>query len=263
MIDKINNKGSYDFQGGSSTNKRKNPAVRAYENTPGFKEGSRGQSAVRKKEKETAKQADHGVVLDLSSPGTDKKKKETGIFSARKEPVLSGALRKFFAPVVHWLRAFWESDRPAKETGHPAAESSLPPEDVPLGDLPSLEEPETEEEPEADENLQASIALQASEGLADAQGPETLQATGTNETFQDTAALPETEDAALLKKAAEEALKSGNLSRIEQVVTKNGTRRLAHNSDLLTYYDRRGQFVEMDETEKHRVLYGDKNVMKL
>ncbi len=52
MIDKINNKGSYDFQGGSSTNKRKNPAVRAYENTPGFKEGSRGQSAVRKKEKE-------------------------------------------------------------------------------------------------------------------------------------------------------------------------------------------------------------------
>ncbi len=242
MIDKINNKGSYDFQGGSSTNKRKNPAVRAYENTPGFKEESRGQSAVRKKEKETAKQADHGVVLDLSSSGTDKKKKETGIFSARKEPVLSGALRKFFAPVVHWLRAFWESDRPAKETSHPAAESSLPPEDLPLGDLPSLEEPETEEEPEADENLQAA---------------------GTNETFQDTAALPETEDAALLKKAAEEALKSGNLSRIEQVVTKNGTRRLAHNSDLLTYYDRRGQFVEMDETEKHRVLYGDKNVMKL
>ncbi len=242
MIDKINNKGSYDFQGGSSTNKRKNPAVRAYENTPGFKEGSRGQSAVRKKEKETAKQADHGVVLDLSSSGTEKKKKETGIFSAGKEPVLSGALRKLFAPVVHWLRAFWESDRPAKETGHPAAESSLPPEDLPLGDLPSLEEPETEEEPEADENLQAA---------------------GTNETFQDTAALPETEDAALLKKAAEEALKSGNLSRIEQVVTKNGTRRLAHNSDLLTYYDRRGQFVEMDETEKHRVLYGDKNVMKL
>lgn len=242
MIDKINNKGSYDFQGGSSTNKRKNPAVRAYENTPGFKEGSRGQSAVRKKEKETAKQADHGVVLDLSSSGTDKKKKETGIFSAGKEPVLSGALRKLFAPVVHWLRAFWESDRPAKETGHPAAESSLPPEDVPLGDLPSLEEPETEEEPEADENLQAA---------------------GTNETFQDTAALLETEDAALLKKAAEEALKSGNLSRIEQVVTKNGTKRLAHNSDLLTYYDRRGQFVEMDETEKHRVLYGDKNVMKL
>ncbi len=242
MIDKINNKGSYDFQGGSSTNKRKNPVVRAYENTPGYKEGAHGQSAVRKKEKESAKQADHGVVLDLSSSGTDKKKKETGIFSARKEPVLSGALRKLFAPVVHWLRAFWESDRPAKETGHPAAESSLPPEDLPLGDLPSLEEPETEEEPEADENLQAA---------------------GTNETFQDTAALPETEDAALLKKAAEEALKSGNLSRIEQVVTKNGTRRLAHNSDLLTYYDRRGQFVEMDETEKHRVLYGDKNVMKL
>lgn len=37
----------------------------------------------------------------------------------------------------------------------------------------------------------------------------------------------------------------------------------AHNSDLLTYYDRRGKLVEMDESSKHRVLFGDKHVLKL
>ena len=38
---------------------------------------------------------------------------------------------------------------------------------------------------------------------------------------------------------------------------------LAHNSDLLTYYDRKGMLVEMDESDKHRVLFGDKHVLKL
>lgn len=37
----------------------------------------------------------------------------------------------------------------------------------------------------------------------------------------------------------------------------------AHNSDLLTYYDRKGKLVEMDESDKHRVLFGDKHVLKL
>lgn len=37
----------------------------------------------------------------------------------------------------------------------------------------------------------------------------------------------------------------------------------ARNSDLLTYYDRKGMLVEMDESEKHRVLFGDKHVLKL
>ena len=65
------------------------------------------------------------------------------------------------------------------------------------------------------------------------------------------------------KELADQVLKSGDLRQVEQFLTQNGTKRLAHNSDLLTYYDRRGKFVEMDETEKHRVLFGDKNVLKL
>ncbi len=61
----------------------------------------------------------------------------------------------------------------------------------------------------------------------------------------------------------EDALKSHSLKQIEQLLTENGAKRLAHNSDLLTYYDRKGKLVEIDETEKYRVLFGDKNVLKL
>lgn len=248
MIDKINNKGSYDFQGGSSTSKRKNPAVRAYENTPGFKEAARGKAADLKKEDESAKRADKGVVLDLSSSATAVKKKETSVSPGRRERMLAGTLRKLFAPVVRWLRDFWESDRTAQEAERQNTDSDLPAGDLPPGDLspgdlPPLEELSSERFP-----------------LEDPQVSET------DETSQDTRILQkagETKDPAIWKKAADEALKSRDLSRIEQFVTKNGTKRLAHNSDLLTYYDRRGQFVEMDETEKHRVLYGDKNVLKL
>lgn len=63
--------------------------------------------------------------------------------------------------------------------------------------------------------------------------------------------------------ALKEAVKSRSLQQLEQALTLNGEKRLAHNSDLLTYYDRKGNLVELDETEKHRVLYGDKNILKL
>ena len=58
-------------------------------------------------------------------------------------------------------------------------------------------------------------------------------------------------------------LRSGNIEKIEQFVTRNGTKHLAHNSGLLTYYDRQGKIVELDESQKHRVLFGDKDVLKL
>ena len=61
----------------------------------------------------------------------------------------------------------------------------------------------------------------------------------------------------------DDAVKSGDLKRAEQILTQNGKRRLAHHSDLLTYYDRRGNLVELDDTERHRVLFGDKNIFRL
>lgn len=75
--------------------------------------------------------------------------------------------------------------------------------------------------------------------------------------------LDEISDVPDYEPSIDEAVKSGSLQQVEQMLTRNGEKRLAHNSDLLTYYDRKGKIVEIDETEKHRVLYGDKNILKL
>lgn len=212
MIDKINGNHGYDFPDGKQ-NKKKNPVVRAYENTPGFEEAAKKRtSAVHKKDTAQSNDKDTGVILDLSGSETDKKKAAASA-GQKKELVWVDVLRKIAAPIFRWLKNFWESDHTSDQTS-----------------LSSLEETESLQEPDI---LEISHESETS-GRIDEQ-----------------------------EEAKTAALKSGNLNQIEQLVTQNGTKRLAHNSDLLTYYDRRGKFVEMDETDKYRVLFGDKNILKL
>ena len=218
MIDKINGNNGYDFPDGKQ-NKKKNAVVRAYENTPGFEETAKKRmSDVHKKNVAQSNDKDTGVILDLSRSETDKK--EAAASTGRKKDMSwTDVLRKIAAPILQWLKNFWESDR-ASDNGSLASDESLP----------SLEETDS------------------------LQGPDMPEASGRPEP------KARMEEQEAVKKAA---LKSGSLSQIERLVTQNGSKRLAHNSDLLTYYDRRGKFVEMDETEKHRVLFGDKNILKL
>lgn len=61
----------------------------------------------------------------------------------------------------------------------------------------------------------------------------------------------------------ESVLKSRNLDSLSAILTENGKKRLAKNTTLLTTYDRRGRIVNVDETEKERILHGDKNFIKL
>lgn len=202
MIDKISGNGNYEFPGNQ---KRKNPAVKAYENTPGSKQELRngGSKAAKKNRQHDAGEA--GVFLDLS--------KNTGSHQAapavskRIQTTLPNVLRRLFAPVVHWLKDFWGPGRLAEDDDAELAEMDLA---------------------EAEEDVSVTTVFAKEQ-----------------------------------KELADQVLKSGDLRQVEQFLTQNGTKRLAHNSDLLTYYDRRGKFVEMDETEKHRVLFGDKNVLKL
>lgn len=232
MIDKINGNNGYDFPDGKQ-NKKKNAVVRAYENTPGFEEAAKKRTSdVHKKNAAQPNDKDTGVILDISRSETVKK--ETAASSGQKKDVSwANVLRKIIAPIFQWLKNFWESDYASDNDSSALNDSSLSDENLALNEslalderLPSLEETDS---------LQESDVLEA-----------------TREHTMD--------EQEALKKAA---LKSGNLSQIEQLVTQNGSKRLAHNSDLLTYYDRRGKFVEMDETEKHRVLFGDKNILKL
>lgn len=216
MIDKINGNGVYDYPTGSR--KQKNAVVRAYENTPGTKDAANRKADMSGKD--ASKQNDQGVILDLS-PNAEQQKGQT--VQSKASFHWSEALRKFFAPVVKWLKNFWESDNTKPESIDDM--ESLPP----LDSLDNTIEDAFDEIPNPVLDPAAEI---------------------TDET------LP---DPSLINKAA----KAGDLKQIEQLLTRNGARRPARNSDLLTYYDRRGKIVEMDETQRHRVLFGDKNVLKL
>lgn len=225
MIDKINGNGGYDVSGSGSKNKRKNPAVRAYESTPGSNGAAHKRAAeIRKKGSSSENLEDAGVILDLSGSASGKKKGAEAV-RKKKDASWTDALRRLIHPLVRWLKDFWESDR--------VKEDAKVPDITEAGEQAE----EAEDLPPLDDGGMDGIRTDASK----------------------------TDDpaAAEIKAIADRAVQSGDLQQIEQLVTGNGAKRLAHNSDLLTYYDRRGKFVEIDETEKHRVLFGDRNVLKL
>ena len=63
-------------------------------------------------------------------------------------------------------------------------------------------------------------------------------------------------------KDVEKVLRSKNIDQLTAMVTNNGKLKLAKNSQLLTTYNRQGRIVQLDGTQKERILHGDKNLMK-
>ena len=237
MVDKINGNSSYDFPG---SQKRKNPALKAYENTPGSKDaaGKRTAGSAGKNSADAFDRKESGVILDLSGKAAGKKKNPAA--SQKKDAFWKDALRKLTAPVVRWLKDFWNSDSSGKISVSSDTDSEGAMHTEPSADgLASMQ---------LDTDAEDPASMQLDRGRMQQTPGQSVQRTDAE---QD------------LKALADRAVKSGDLRQIERVLTQNGAKRLAHNSDLLTYYDRRGKFVEMDETEKHRVLFGDKNVLKL
>ncbi len=335
MIDKI--KGN-DVYGYADQKKRKNPAVRAYENTPGQKEAAghkidqkRGTGSMKQPEK-----GSQGVILDLSSQSGREKAKAAQTDGEALSGVLTQTLRKLFAPVIRWLKNFWESDTAAagnagkmRPGSNQADADGLQPQQAAAGQIDASMQQQkdaagidvemsaaqgaaehtagqiqgqTEEMAlTAQQETSEYTAQQQKDAAADIQGQtedgrsgvlgtaasdliqgsleqagevfffkqktayEILESSRI-ETEDDLQGLPPLEDIDDLPKygaISDEAVKSGNLEQIEQLLTRNGARQLAHNSDLLTYYDRRGRLIELDETQRYRVLHGDKNVLKL
>lgn len=265
MIDKINGNGvQYP-----DSRKKKNPAVRAYENTPGTKEAAQKKAGgVSKSSRAAAADRESGVILDLSA----KTAKEKGRPAARKsQSSWTDALRKLLAPVLQWVKAFWESDSP-KNDKNPAAQS----QDVQGPQDMSGASEDMAQISDMEQNGQASDAAgQLAKGAADAAGMLASDAAALDEDMLPpldelqeghTAKLPgldELQRITGIKGIGRGTLRPGNIEKIEQFVTRNGTKHLAHNSGLLTYYDRQGKIVELDESQKHRVLFGDKDVLKL
>lgn len=63
----------------------------------------------------------------------------------------------------------------------------------------------------------------------------------------------------LLKKA----LHTGDLPQVIDILTENGTKTIAKNSTLLTYYDKNGRVVEPSASDRERILHGDRGSRKL
>lgn len=61
----------------------------------------------------------------------------------------------------------------------------------------------------------------------------------------------------------EKVLKSKDINQLTAMITNNGKLKLAKNSQLLTTYNRQGKIVDLDGTQKERILHGDRNLMKL
>ncbi len=55
----------------------------------------------------------------------------------------------------------------------------------------------------------------------------------------------------------------GNRQEIEDFLSNHGERHLARNTELLTQYDKRGAIIGLDHAEKERILFGNKNEIRL
>lgn len=65
------------------------------------------------------------------------------------------------------------------------------------------------------------------------------------------------------EKDIQKYLRSGNLEQVISILTEDGSRTIAKNSSLLTYYDRTGRITPISASDQERILYGDRNVKKL
>jgi hypothetical protein len=61
----------------------------------------------------------------------------------------------------------------------------------------------------------------------------------------------------------QEYLHSGDLDQVMNLLTDHGKKSMAKNSGLLTYYDRQGRLIEINPSDRERIMHGDRNVRKL
>ncbi len=81
-------------------------------------------------------------------------------------------------------------------------------------------------------------------------------------TEQDTAAAQKMNEERL-DREIQPYLRKGDLNQVISLLTDNGKKTVAMNSTLLTYYDRNGKMVEINASDRERILRGDRNTKKL
>lgn len=112
--------------------------------------------------------------------------------------------------------------------------------------------------------LEATELVEAAGGSEIADSTDSMELSASIETLETADAvkvLPMDEESRDRK--IQQSLRSGDIAQVISLLTENGKRTIAKNSTLLTSYDRNGKVVEIGASDRQRVLYGDRNSLKL
>lgn len=233
MVDKIRGNSAQDFTANHNDagKSRTAPGYEKYSSTP-LKKETAGQASAHPRGKSHASGRtgeSRGVILELSSENEKKRQSFT-----KQGASLFALLWEKILPVFSWIKNFWESDA---GTGHLQQDS-------------------------ADGTETADIRTEDT-GMLQSDGAGGTEADMEDVEIEALPPLDEVSDIPDYEAMLAEAVKSRDLKKMEQILTQNGAKRLARSSDLLTYYDRWGRLVELDDAAKRRVLFGDKHTLKL
>lgn len=286
MVDKVSNQKYYEY---SKINQQKRSNTESSEfNLDLGKQGVVYEKGGQKKAEKTkgtpsqndtqksASQAASGVKLEISRQGYQKtaaKKQESSIMEG---------VRKYVTAAVDFLKSLWNkiwNDNPAspkehfpeileeKLSGQEGAGEAQGAKDATafFGGVDAQGENDSaaffggidaQSWGAAERNAQAGqpvFGQPAEQGIADRFWNR----------ISPTAKPGVPEPASYTQEEIRRIFRRGNRQEIEDFLSNHGERHLARNTELLTQYDKRGAIIGLDHAEKERILFGNKNEIRL
>lgn len=286
MVDKVSNQKYYEY---SKINQQKRSNTESSEfNLDLGKQGVVYEKGGQKKAEKTkgtpsqndtqksASQAASGVKLEISRQGYQKtaaKKQESSIMEG---------VRKYVTAAVDFLKSLWNkiwNDNPAspkehfpeileeKLSGQEGAGEAQGAKDATafFGGVDTQGENDSaaffggidaQSWGAAERNAQAGqpvFGQPAEQGIADRFWNR----------ISPTAKPGVPEPASYTQEEIRRIFRRGNRQEIEDFLSNHGERHLARNTELLTQYDKRGAIIGLDHAEKERILFGNKNEIRL
>lgn len=271
MVDKVSNQKYYEY---SKINQQKRSNTESSEfNLDLGKQGVVYEKGGQKKAEKTkgtpsqndtqksASQAASGVKLEISRQGYQKtaaKKQESSIMEG---------VRKYVTAAVDFLKSLWNkiwNDNPASPKEHfpEILEEKLSGQEG-AGEAQGAKDAtaffggvDAQSWGAAERNAQAGqpvFGQPAEQGIADRFWNR----------ISPTAKPGVPEPASYTQEEIRRIFRRGNRQEIEDFLSNHGERHLARNTELLTQYDKRGAIIGLDHAEKERILFGNKNEIRL
>ena len=117
---------------------------------------------------------------------------------------------------------------------------------------------DAEDSGEIAESMTGAESAEISAGQLQEAEEHTIQ-----ETAEQNTAMAQKMNEERLDREIQPYLRKGDLNQVISLLTDNGKKTVAMNSTLLTYYDRNGKMVEINASDRERILRGDRNTKKL